>query len=52
MDAALGDEILQAENAGPDVEECHTEGHNGGNLDKFILFPFLYRLGGSQLTIQ
>ena len=52
MDAALGDEILQAENAGPDVEECHTERHNGGNLDKFILFPFLYRLSRSQFAVQ
>ena len=47
MDAALGHKVKQAKETGVNVEEGHTEGHDGGDLDKFIFLSLFHCFGRS-----
>ena len=52
VDAALSDIVVKAVEARPDVEQRHTEGKHGGDLDKDVSLALFQGLRSSKLTVE
>ena len=52
VDTALRDIVVQAVEAGPDVEQGHAEGKHSGSLDEDVALALLQGLRRGKLTVE